>query len=118
MKQRRFAILKYGSSFATRERARLVIDDLAGLLHPSHDRVVIDFRGVSIVSYSFADEFLKQLGRLLKVSDSEAILLGCGDGVVAAFARTLEKRDRLNQHHLTASSSGDGLRILHAVALA
>lgn len=55
-----FRLGDFGQSFATRERGEELRE---ALLRALDDRgeVVIDFAGVTTVSYSFADEFLGKL---------------------------------------------------------
>jgi len=55
-----FQLSEFGQTFATRDRG----DELRRtLLERAHgqDAVVVDFAGVTSVSYSFADEFLGKL---------------------------------------------------------
>lgn len=55
-----FQVSDFGQTFATRERGdelrRLLLEQAKG-----HDEVIVDFDGVTSVSYSFADEFLGKL---------------------------------------------------------
>jgi anti-anti-sigma regulatory factor len=54
-----FVLSNFGQRFATRERALQIREELAREAHGRE--VVIDFAGVTNVSYSFADEFLGKL---------------------------------------------------------
>jgi hypothetical protein len=55
-----FQVNEFGHTFATRERGdvlrRRLLEQCKG-----HDVVIVDFDGVTNVSYSFADEFLGKL---------------------------------------------------------
>jgi hypothetical protein len=55
----RYILSEFGTSFATRGRGRELREDLEAKV--SADAVVIDFAGVTNVSYSFADEFVGKL---------------------------------------------------------
>jgi hypothetical protein len=52
-----FALKEFGRAFATRERGAELRTKLVAL-SADGDQVVVDFGGVSNISYSFADEFL------------------------------------------------------------
>jgi anti-anti-sigma regulatory factor len=56
----RYILMEFGTSFATRGRGRDLREDLEAKASPGG--VVIDFAGVTNVSYSFADEFVGKLG--------------------------------------------------------
>ena len=55
-----FTLSDFGHAFATRERGAELREELMGRV-TEHDAVLVDFAGVTNVSYSFADEFLAKL---------------------------------------------------------
>jgi hypothetical protein len=55
----RYDLKDFGTSFATRSRGREMREDLAERA-PDHE-AVLDFSGVTNLSYSFADEFVGKL---------------------------------------------------------
>jgi anti-anti-sigma regulatory factor len=55
-----FTLSDFGQTFATRERGAELREQLLGQV-ADHDEIVVDFAGVTNVSYSFADEFLAKL---------------------------------------------------------
>jgi hypothetical protein len=56
----RFKVNEFGRTFATRERGAELREQLTQRLG-SASAVVVDFEGVTNISYSFADEFLGKL---------------------------------------------------------
>lgn len=71
-----FFLSDFGHTFATRERGAELRGELLGRLDGAPD-VMIDFAGVTNVSYSFADEFLGKL---------------CADDVVRVQSRNASPR--------------------------
>lgn len=71
-----FTLSDFGQTFATRERAAELREDLVRRA-AEHDEVIVDFAGVTNVSYSFADEFLGKL---------------CADATVRVHAENLAPR--------------------------
>jgi hypothetical protein len=55
-----FILSDFGQTFATRERAAQLREELMDKA-VDHEEVIVDFDGVTNVSYSFADEFLGKL---------------------------------------------------------
>lgn len=107
-----FRLAERGSSFATRETAGRIGAELSAAVKPDHSTVVLDFQGVRVVSYSFADEIMKQVALVLLSSRArEASFSNCGGEIIDVFEATLEKRDRLGEYNLTASPKEHSLAI-------
>lgn len=110
-----FRLARYGSSFATREKATKIGTELFSSLVEDHVAVILDFRGVSVLSYSFADELIKEVAEALQRTEGrEAKFTNCNDEVLTALWTTLTKRDRLADYDLTASTTGHTLAITRA----
>ncbi len=114
-----FRLADYGTTFSTREKARMVGLEIAARTTGEYVRLVVNFSGVRILSYSFADELLRQLDSALSKSTvTEAVLSDCDTDVFAILKETLAKGDgeavsNLDRSHrptrkfsLMASSSG------------
>jgi anti-anti-sigma regulatory factor len=87
-----FEVKEFGRTFATRERGSEIREEL--LRRAGGDgEVIVDFDGVTNISYSFADEFL---GRLSSESDRQIATANTaprvGDIVKRAVARRAEVR--------------------------
>jgi len=100
-----FRLARHGSAFATRERGLRVLADLqAEMLKSRAERVVVDFDGVQIVSYSFADGFYGKLAQ--RASDE-------GAEPPVAVALSDDVRDKVEQ-----SMADRGLALRELVASA
>jgi anti-anti-sigma regulatory factor len=85
-----FVLNDFGQTFATRERGAELRSELLQQLADGRD-VVIDFAGVTNVSYSFADEFLGKL---------------CADPAVNVASRNLSPRVARIADRATARRAG------------
>lgn len=84
----RFTLKEFGRTFATLERAqelRRELLDRAGDI----DEIVLDFTGVSNVSYSFADEFA---GVLTAEGSADVKLANTTDAVRRTLERAVGRR--------------------------
>lgn len=89
---------QFGSSFATRERAKLIVKKIRPILALSNPEITIHLKGVRVMSYSFADEFIEQLTAVLsppKHPITIAMLDGTPD-VSQVFTETIRRRKRLH----------------------
>lgn len=55
----RFRLVDHGRAFSTRPRGAALLDLLESKAR--NDEVVVDFTGVTSISYSFADEFIGEM---------------------------------------------------------
>lgn len=89
---------KFGSSFATRERAKLIVKTIRPILALSSPEITIQLKGVRVISYSFADEFIEQLSSVLS-SPKHPITIAMLDGtsdVSQVFTETIRRRKRIH----------------------
>lgn len=84
----RFKLNEFSQTFATRERGTELREELAQRAG-SEKSVVVDFDGVTNISYSFADEFL---GKLLADDDLQITVENARPGVARIAARAVERR--------------------------
>ncbi len=110
-----FPLARYGSSFATREKAKKIGAELSAYLEQDHVAVNLDFHDVSVLSYSFADELIREVAEALQRTEGrEARFTNCNDEVLTALWTTLKKRDRLADYDLTATTTRHTLAITRA----
>jgi len=88
---------EFGSSFATRERAKLIVKKIRPILALSSPEITIQLEGVRVISYSFADEFIEQLSDVLS-PPKQAVTISMLDGtpdVSQVFTETIRRRKTL-----------------------
>jgi STAS-like domain of unknown function (DUF4325) len=83
-----FTLGEFGRTFATRERGTELRDELIRRAGVQQD-AVIDFAGVTNVSYSFADEFV---GKLHADGDLHVRLENAVPRVARVVTRAVERR--------------------------
>lgn len=116
MKELVINIGKYGSSFASRERARMIGIDLLDALSPDCPELVLDFRGVRAVSYSFTDELLRAVAEAFsKGALKQTEFRQCSNEVEEVLRDVLHKRNRLTSAHLSTSSTEEKIAIVSDV---
>jgi hypothetical protein len=84
----RFKLNEFSQTFATRERGSELREELAQRMGSDKD-VVVDFDGVTNISYSFADEFL---GKLCAEDDVRVTVENARSGVARIAGRAVERR--------------------------
>jgi len=105
-------LAEFGSTFATRERASRIAAEVVARLPVGQERLVFDFAGVRLVSYSFADELLKQAASILLGSGvHEVTFSNCNEEVLVVFRSTVEKRGRFADSGLVTSTHQHSLAI-------
>lgn len=63
-----FSFREYGENLGTRPLGKLVREQLLHMIE-QHERVVLDFTGVNVVSNSFADECIAKLLLTMSLTD-------------------------------------------------
>jgi hypothetical protein len=84
----RFKLNEFSQTFATRERGTELREQLAQRLGPDK-AMVVDFDGVTNISYSFADEFL---GKLFADGDIHVTVENARPNVARIAGRAVERR--------------------------
>lgn len=89
----RFRLAEHGRAFSTRPRGAALLGVLEGKAHGASE-AIIDFEGVTSVSYSFADEFI---GELMERADAgrydfEPALENVAPALRRVIRRSLENR--------------------------
>lgn len=84
----RFKLNEFSQTFATRERGSELREELSRRVGPAK-AIVVDFDGVTNISYSFADEFL---GKLLAEADIQVTVENAGPSVARIAGRAVERR--------------------------
>ena len=113
MESQTIRLAEFGLTFATREEAKKVVDEARGGVVSRAPKIIVDFSGIRLVSYSFADELIKQLLIILENSGAHEVLLSnCNEDVLTVFTGTVEKRGRLADSGLTTDSRPDSLAII------
>lgn len=90
-----FRLSDLGRSFATRERGAHVLNKAVEIVKQSQDGVIIDLGGVTVTSFSFADEaFAKLIGRVRsrEFGDKRVIFASGNPDIVETLQATLEVR--------------------------
>lgn len=96
----KYRFASHGRVFATRERGAKVRQEIEALLRsaPPGQSCVLDFAGVEMISFSFADEVV---GRLLSdraagsYGDRSVLVGGAGEDVRDPISRSLARRELL-----------------------
>lgn len=108
---------KYGTSFATRDRAKVVGRDLLGAHMSGQRSLILDYSGVRVISPSFADELMKTLGVILKANRVRGVkFIGCSDNVIETLKETFAKRNRLEPLEINPFAGGTRFEILSQIA--
>lgn len=88
-------LAKHGVTFATRERASAIVDDIA----PTKE-LEVNFEGVKAASPSFLDELFGGLSE-----KAESIRIGCvAPELVALVERVIERRELTSRFRLLATA--------------
>jgi hypothetical protein len=84
----RFTLNEFSQTFATRERGAELREELMGRVGEGEE-VIVDFDGITNISYSFADEFL---GKLCADGRMRVITENVRPGVARIAGRAVERR--------------------------
>jgi hypothetical protein len=84
----RFTLNEFSQTFATRERGTELREELVHRAG-SDKAIVVDFDGVTNISYSFADEFL---GKLFAEGNMQVTVENAMPGVARIAGRAVERR--------------------------
>jgi hypothetical protein len=77
----RIELASYGQVFSTRDRGARLLDEIEHELRGA-ESVVVDFRGVLSVSYSFADEFVGGLAERAQAGLAPHVTVEHADGSI------------------------------------
>ncbi len=109
----RFVFHIFGAYFSTRERGVKVRDEInEALRRTSEDLLILDFDGVQLISFSFADEVV---GRLVsdrasgEMGDVSILIVNANDEVIHPIQSSMERRKLV-----VASLRPDGIRLIGA----
>lgn len=84
----RFKLNEFSQTFATRERGTELRAELAERVG-DQGSVIVDFDGVTNISYSFADEFL---GKLCAAGEMKVVVENARPGVARIANRAVQRR--------------------------
>ena len=110
----RFEFAALGTVFSTRERGAKVRAQIEEALRATSERepLVLDFQGVQLISFSFADEVV---GRLVaarstgELGDRPILIINAGEEVVHPTASSMERRKLI-----VACLQPDGIKLIGA----
>lgn len=96
MRDKRIRLADFGTSFATRDRAKNLAQELFGGLRQSVTSIDLDCGGVVVVSYSFADQLVGELISLMGSRSVRRVTFSdCNDELTQVLIHVIERRLRL-----------------------
>jgi len=107
--EKHLRLAEFGTAFATRSKGAQMAENVSDIIKslPKLDKLVIDFRGVQALSFSFADELLLRLWRGLEDEEAQREIVVCASRPILDVLNETIRRRNYRVIRMVVTDSGN-----------